>query len=565
MTDKFEKLMELLKALPVDTSYEQGLIEAAAFGGEKELCLVAGTQDAAPFGLLPIKEELFKAGELPPFYVTAEYGDEFSICAANKKGETEKYRTVGDFRAYCAGRFGEISSCTVQMQYDFLKKYSLRFIIMDGMSMNYLNEVGKGCNGCVIVAEADAGALSDDYMTLCSYLSEERCIGDKVSMILNQRTMDCNDDLLAIMAASMLDRESISAFIWDTRGELAASGGVLEEAVGSIMGLKAAATDQGVLNKCCDRVTEKLAAKIKETEDEEAGYIKSKEAYGTALKNFTAMADMEKYSLSDLLEKHEKEAIRSEIHGMFLSVEAALPQLIAEVTEKSNNPKEDLRQLTGDYLSSLINEFVEKLLNEVAAEQLIPRAEAVFRDLCDRFATVMQNVELEPEDDISHALAEFLKISNINIGQYHTQLASSLSGIVGTLVKWALLDGLSELELLSFGSINFVDKLMDILEKKVSDLIDYLTPKGMYGRSLNKDIVKHLKEQDELLCGQLDENILPRLYDYLKQEYAKLTGVYEKQLKDKQEYYGKLQQDAARMIASLQRNEQAVKAMRSAA
>lgn len=176
----------------------------------------------------------------------------------------------------------------------------------------------------------------------------------------------------------------------------------------------------------------------------------------------------------------------------------------------------------------------------------------------------MSSVKLEPEDDISHALAEFLKMSDINIGQYHTQLAGTLSGIVGALVKWALLDSLSELEMLSFGSVNIVNKLMDALEKKVTNWVDALTPKGMYGRSLNKDLIKHLNEQDELLCSQLDENILPRLYDYMKQEYEKLTGIYEKQLKDKREHYGRLQRDEAKMIASLQQNRQAVEALRSA-
>ena len=564
MTDKFEMLNKLLKELPVDTAYEQGLIEAAAFAGEKEICLVAGTQDSALFRLLPVGGELFKAGELPPFYVTAEYGGEFSICAVNKRGENEIYMTAEDFRAYCAARFGEIVSCTVQTPCDLLKKYSLRFFLMDGVDAAHLNKVANGCGGCVIVAEADAGALPDDYMTLCGYLAEERCIGDKVSMVLNQRTMECND-MLSIMAATMLGRESIDTFVWDTQAASAAlTRGVLEQAVGGIMGLKAAGADEGVFNKCCDLAIKKLEAKIEETEERRAGYIESEEAYNTALKNFTAMADMGKYGLGDLLENHEKEAVRREIHGMFLSVEEALPELIGEVLEKSARPKEDLRQLTGDYLSSLINDFIEKLLNQVAAEQLIPRAEKQFARLCDRFSTVMSSVKLEPEDDISHALAEFLKMSDINIGQYHTQLAGTLSGIVGALVKWALLNSLYELEILSFGSVNIVNKLMDALEKKVTNWVDALTPKGMYGRSLNKDLIKHLNEQDELLCSQLDENILPRLYDYMKQEYEKLTGIYEKQLKDKKEHYGSLQRDEAQMIASLQQNRQAVEALRSA-
>lgn len=560
MSDKFEKLMTMLKALPVDTAYEQGLIEAAACGGG-ETYLIAGAQDADPFILLPLEEQLFEKGELPPFYVTAEYGEQFSLCAVNRNGEKELYRTASDFRRYCAGRFAEISNCTLQLPYDFLKRCSLRFAILDNISLAYLNEVGKGCAGCVMAIEADAGTLSDDYMTLCSYLAEERCISDKVALALYQRTTDFNDDMLAVIAAEVLNRESVEAFAY---GDSSAPCKALEAAVGSIMAGESAGADDGVVQNCCGKAAEKLQTLMDTTKAEEAQYKKTKESYGDALSKFQAMADTEKYSLNNLLSDHEVEAIRSEIHDMFVSLEDALPELFKEVIQNSRSAKEDLKQLTGDYLGNLVNSFTECLLNQVVDEQLLPRTERIFESLCSRFSTVMRNVKLEQEDDISYAMAEFLKISSINLGNYHTQTAKTLSGIVQALARFALISSMRELELLNLGSAKIVDVLIDMFAQKLSDLIDALTPKGQYARSLRKELVEHLHEQEKLLCEQLENNILPRLYDYLQDEYTKLTGVYEKQLRDKEQHYAELQQSAAVKIASLQADIQAVEAMAAA-
>ncbi|MBQ2985590.1 MAG: hypothetical protein IJD61_04100 [Clostridia bacterium] len=65
MSDKFAKLTALIKELPIDTEYEQGLM-AAATGGEKGTCLIAGAQDADPFMLLPMEERLFEWEKCPP-------------------------------------------------------------------------------------------------------------------------------------------------------------------------------------------------------------------------------------------------------------------------------------------------------------------------------------------------------------------------------------------------------------------------------------------------------------------------------------------------------------------
>lgn len=555
MCDKFAKLTALIKELPIDTEYEQGLM-AAATGGEKGTCLIAGAQDADPFMLLPMEERLFEMGEVPPYAVTAEYAGEFSICAVNKQNQREIYRTVEDFRAYCGGRQEEISECILQMPGQLLSKYSLRFAVMDNISMEELNRVGRGCNGCVIAAEADAGALSDDYMTLCGWLANDRHIGDKTALVLNRRTDYSNDDMLSIMAATMLGQEEIPVFAYDSRGDFDPKE-VLTDALGAIMGGGAAAGEEAVLRSCCDKVEAKLSGLIEKTRAEQADCIKYKAAYEKALQNFTAMADMEKYSLNSLLENHEVEAIRNEIHGMFASLKEELPKLMQEAETKSGTgAREDIRQLIGDYIGDLVNGFMECLLNQVAAEQLLPRTEKRFKGLCDRFGSLMKENKLEQEDDITYALAEFLKIININIGTNHAEAVEMITEAVQALVKFISIELLQKYQLLNYGSARFVGKQIDRLFVKVRDMVN-----GVMVWKLKKDMIEHLEEQEKKLCDQLDTNMLPRLYAFLQQEYAKLTEVYKNQLKNKAEGFDAQQKDAAKRIEALQQSVKDVAAI----
>lgn len=555
MSDKIAKVMNLLKELPIDTKYEQDLLNAAV-KGEKEICLIAGTQDSDPFSLLPMEERLFNGEEPSPYAVTAEYAGEFSICAINKKNEREKYRTVEDFRAYCGDRHEEISECILQMPCELLSKYSLRFVVMDNISKGDLNRIGMGCGGCVMAAEADAGALSDDYGTLCDWLANDRHLGANTALMLKRRTDYSNEDMLTIMAATMLGQEEIPVFAYDSRGAFDPMG-ALSDALGAIMGGSAAEVDEQVLGGCCAKVTEKLKEHIEKTKAEEIRCGELKEAYGKALKTFAAMADTEKYSLNNLLEKHEVEAISNEIHGMFASLKEELPKLMQEAEAKSGaEAREDIRQLIGDYIGDLVNGFMECLMNQVAAEHLLPRTEQRFKGLCDRFGNLMRENKLEQEDDITYALAEFLKIININIGTNHAEVVGVITEAVQGLVTFLVINLLQKYQILSYGSAKFAGKQIDKLFAKVKDMVN-----GVMVWKLKKDMVDHLEAQEKILCDQLETNMLPRLYGFLQQEYARLTDIYKKQLKDKANSFEKQQEDAAKKIHMLQQSVEAVAAI----
>jgi len=266
---------------------------------------------------------------------------------------------------------------------------------------------------------------------------------------------------------------------------------------------------------------------------------------------------MEMYSLNDLLEKSEVEAIRKEIQDMFASLKEALPGLIREAeTNSGKGAREDIKQLIGDYIGDLANGFTECLLNQVAQELLLPRTMQRFEGLCRRFDTLMKNTRLEQENDISHGLAEFLKISNINVGTNHEETVKLLTEAVHGLVDLGVLALLSELEMLTPGIARFLEKQINKLFDKVEDLVDA----GMVQR-LKKKMAEHLDKQSELLCDQLDKTMLPRLYGYLGQEYTKLVDIYKKQLRDKEQAYEAQRQNAARSIAALKKKAAEVRAI----
>ena len=169
MSDNFERLSQLLPTLLVDTAYEQELLAASGAVGER--LLVAGSQEAQPFSLLAMDEPLLAPDWAPLFPIDAEYGSILSIRAVNIDGEIERFHSAADFQRYCGGRLEELIACTVQLPIPLLERCPLRFLLLNGTTFQTLNKKAAGCTGCVIVAAADAGGFSEDYQTLCDWLT----------------------------------------------------------------------------------------------------------------------------------------------------------------------------------------------------------------------------------------------------------------------------------------------------------------------------------------------------------------------------------------------------------
>jgi len=551
MSEHFEQLSALLQSLPIDTTYEQSLLNASCSDGNTDTFLVTGAQDAMLFSLLSLDEPLFEASEAPLFPVFVEFGDALNLRVVNHNDEVERYQSVQDFRHYCANRLAEVRKCTLSMPVPLFKRCQLRFHLLANTDFTQLNSIGAGCTGCIVVASADAGGFSDDYATLFDWLTKERCISGKTSLILTQRAPRKNLQLPR-MAESMLGREKVATFYCSGRSKTALLPSVaLDNASRDLLDRKETKTDFAVIETCCRHVSNKFEKELDAVRKQEANYKEKYEAYCKAETGFHAEAVTAGYGLSHLLTEQESENLRAEIRGMFTSLKAALPDMLNEVLEESANTKEDLKQLAGDYLGSLINAYTSALLTEVTDKMLIPRSNEQFHSVFQRFRRMMQMVNLEYETDIAHIEAAFLRMSDVNMGDYHTSTASTISGTISIAAE-SVTNGLIAR---AFGFLGYlflnktIDRFFNAVSTTLENVIDDAMPKKMYVNKLQEDLLKQLDNAEEDLCNQLDKNVLPRLHDLLQTEYRNLTQAYEQRLQDQAASYLKQQQEAAKKAA----------------
>ena len=535
MSDRLERLSQLLPTLLVDTAYEQGLLAASGAAGER--LLVAGTQESQLFSLLTTEEPLLESGWAPLFPIDAEYGPALSIRAVNRAGEIERFHSAAEFRRCCGGRLEELTACTVQLPDPLLERCPLRFLLLNGTTFQTLTEQAAGCTGCVLVAAADAGGLSEDYQALCDWLAGQRCVADRVSLVLTQRAPRLNP-ALEIMAETMLKREKIAVFRCSLgRGSGLSPARALDHAVRDILDRSGAAggddSADGVIRTCCAGAEEKLRAALAEAEAAGAAGRRQEELCRSARKSFHAMAETDRYSLSELLTPEESAAVRAEVRAMFAALRAALPGLIDEAAARSDDPKEDVKQLVGDYLSDLMDRFLTDLLLEVSEKQLVPRTQERFEQVIRRFRRLARELDIDASGEEAPVKLELLKNEGVNIGDYRTAVAMILSHLITEAGK-LLVKGLAFIfaeQYMTPSSFAALSKLLkkagDAANLAMERAVDNAMPLGMYMSSLKKDVQEKLDEAENALCDQLDESVFPRLYGLLDEQFRKLTEAYE--------------------------------------
>lgn len=515
-----------MNSLSIDTQYEQKLLESLTCQAELETILVVGDADAAPCTLLPLEKQLFETGDAFDFPLVAEYADVFSIHAVNRAGETEHYKMISDFRYFCASRFGEFCQCTVRIPDPLLKQYRLVYHQLSG-DMDALNEAAKGCTGCILVMAADAGGLSDNYLSLCHWLAGERCIAGRTSMILNFRSPFRNR-MLPFMAESQLKRKKLAVFKCGVseQGTLTAAR-ALESALLDIQERNGDSTEKDVLFVCMEHVKNRLHNEVRSLQEQQKKKSELAEQYKKAGELFQAMCTTEKYSLASILSKEDLEDLHSEIHGMFGLLRNRFPQMVEEVMDKSQNPKRDLKNLAGDYLSALTDSFIDSLLREVTDELLIPQTRQHFTNVCERFRRMMQEVQLEYETLEEHVKTEFLRMNEINLGDFCPAIAQAVSDVLTRIIQILLVG-----EFESWGLL-IADWLNDEISRFIAATAAAVMTKKQYAKSLCSHIQKQLDEHEQKICQQLQDTIFPRLTDMLQKEFEKLTQLYSDQIRER--------------------------------
>lgn len=550
------EMKKFLTSLSTDTQYEQGLLENLCCQRSLETILVVGDVEAAPCTLLPWEEQLFEPGEVPGFPLVAEYADAFSIHVVNEAGETEHYKTISDFRYFCAGWFAALRHCTVRIPCPLLKQNRLVYFQL-GSSMDALWEAAKGCTGCMLVMAADAGGLSDAYTDLCHWLAEERCIAGRTNLILNCRSPFWNR-MLPFMAESQLKRKKLAVFKCGVGGQGTLTvTRALESALLDIQERSGESTEKDVLFVCMEHVEGKLNDEVRLLWEQQEEKSQLAEQYEKAGELFQAMCTTEKYSLAAILAKEDLENLRSEIHGMFDLLRNRFPQMVEEVIDKSKDPKKDLKNLAGDYLSALTDSFVDSLLREITDQLLIPETRQRFIGVCERFRRMMQDVELEYETLEEHVKTEFLRMAEINLGDFYPTIAQAVSNVLTTAIQ-ILLAG----EFEGWGLI-IASWLNEEVSRFIADTTAAVMTKKAYAKSLCKHIQKQLDAHEEKMCQQLQDTIFPRLQDMLQKEFDKLTQLYDEQIRKRFSQFEEEKNGIRQRIQQLKDQLAALKKMRT--
>lgn len=520
------------QSMSIDTSKERTLLNSILHMQNEETILIAGDQQADIYALLPTQEQLFLADECVSFPLRVEYADIFSIEVVLDSHKTEIYHNVKDFRHFCGSRFGSIEYCVVYIADEIFRNHHLVYFTID-RNIQQIADYCMQCVGCILVVAADAGGLSETYLDLCRWLSEERCISKRVTLLLNNCRGFVNS-MLEYMVQTILKRKKLGVIQCGINGITADF--ALKAAVSDIQERSMEGITEAVFHSCCSQVRQRLQGAIVQERDNEQQNQALAEKYQLACKNYHAMCVTEKYAFSEILTKEEHENLQREIKDLFENLQSCFPQMVEEVLNKISKPKEDLRNLSGDYLEALVNAYMEDILNEVLEDVLIPRTRDRFWNLCERFRRMMQDAELEYTQIEEKAHAVFLKMGDVNIGDYRTPLAQVTGTLLTTVLKVSLTAILSEMGLGIWGYY-LGKRLENAIQSAVTTFTDVMIPSRQYANSITKALIKQLEELEEKILQQIQETIIPRMGSVLQTEFEILADVYYNQLQQKVQFY----------------------------
>lgn len=516
MSRLLTELSAFMATLPVDTAAERELLWAAGASGATTI-LVAGSPEAAILTMIPGASGLFTGEDALPCPVTVEYGEAFSVRVTDRTGEAERYRTAADFRHFCASRFGQLTDCRITVPTEMLRRGTLVFVTLDAQCPPRIGE--RRVSGCVLVVCAEAGCLSDGETAFCGQIRDVWCVADRTALILRRQGPFVNE-LLPFMAGLLLGREDLGTFPCDPGGELRA----VEAAVADLLGRASGDVSERLLENCLGRVREKLLAAAEDAAALEQERLRLVRGFRQTADTFRAMCLTEKYSLGDLLTREDMEHVRKEIHDFFAVLRSRFPHMVEEVVDALPTAKADLQNLAGDYLGDVTDAFLDELLRQITGEMLIPRARERFYGICRRLRRLLQEQGLEDAVPEARTEADFLRISEVNMGDFHTGFSQIVAAAAGTAVWITIQMFLIDHEIL--GLDDLVDQAEAWTQQTVMELTDRFMLARMYARSLGKYSAEYLADTEQRVYSSLEDTVFPRLIHTLQREFEWMTGAY---------------------------------------
>lgn len=522
LLERCQKLLCLLTHTTVEVSQERAALEALFAPQTQESILIAGDYQAAPYTLLPWEEQIFFAQDILSCPLMVEYDDAFSIQITAGDGVSERYRTIADFREFWDQRLSQLRQCTIRLPQELLRQKRLIYFQMDG-NLQQLTQAAKDCTGCILVVEASAAGLSEDYLTLGKWLVTERCIASRTALLLHDHG-DFPNRALSRMADKLLQRNKVAVFrCGNGDPSLLPVTIALDHALRDLQDRTLDGMEEGIVRACCLSAQAKYLDALQNADRQEKHFRSLADKYQEASQVFRRMYTSEMYGLSQIFTEQEQQNVCDEVHCFFKQIRDSLPAMIKDVADSSDNANEDLKNLAGDYLNDLIDQFVDTLLDEVAIKDLVPKTQTVFQEVCGRFRRLMQDPTLEYARLEGEIELEFLQMVHINVGNYQNTSAH----ITSTLLSGAL--RLLLTRKFGFWGYHTAENLREV--------IYYLFVTSRYAKDLTKKLLETLEEQEATLIEYLRSSVFPRLIHVLQEEFGQLGEVYYRMLHGRHQEY----------------------------
>jgi len=492
-------LLEALNSCGVDTAEEQLLLRQRIKSVQCPTLLVIGDEPGRPLDLLQGLDIPSWREEHEPLTYPVECvkGTQLQITATDAKGVRNRYFDLPSFRAH---RDPGVTHLELTVDAPILERVTLRFVTVNGETVARLPELAGDCAGVVLVLDSSAGAPEPAASELCHWLKVTAGMEERLCLVLNHTEQGAVnwmlEDLLEVEPRATL------ACNFDVPAQAEDSPwNVLASAV-SMLG-SAAGGEDALAAWCISSVQRRLKERMEQLERSAQEKDDSAQWFQENSAAFRAKMGIARSAINVQLTPEQKEALYSDIQGLRQQLLEQLPLMAEELVERNGKQaKQDMKNLAGEYVESLINHYMTFITRQIADRVLFPQAEKAFQESVEEYQRLISSAPVSVDEMTALENVELLKSIQINLGEYQ----SSLSRMLGNIVMFCIICVGGD----TLGPFTYT--VADSLGGLVEELVESVRSAKAYVQDYIKEKLEpELSRCPEMMFAALDETILPQI------------------------------------------------------
>lgn len=503
-----------LSELPIDVSGERSYLAAALNRGKRAVIAIAGDAAAGPYALLGsvTGERPFTDGEPLPCAVECRYGSAYSIAAATSGGEVERFYSAADFNKRFANRYHTLSACRIEADAPVLENRTLQFLLLNDDTARRLDAPIGACSGCIVMLPSDGGALSEPVRALCAWIAA-RGYGSHTAILVSHAERRFQNKLLPSLARAVLHAELCPVYYAAQKAESDRSPvEAVSLACSAFAEWDAEALTTADIQYAAARVHTKLTPAIASAQAARAEAERLASITDALAIQFRAEAETDRYALEELLSGDEIEEICADIRGMLRVLGDNAGELMRPVLERSEDPKQDIRCLGGEYLGALIHDYFTALVTDLDTNVLMPRMEKLYARMQARFLALVTHADLPSGFSAAYGDAMRLRMADVNLGAFVPPVAEwTNTAVCLTLYTLGLVLG---------GNLGRTLRNLGILiEGEIEKLITRQMSPAAYAKAFAERAQYLIEQSSGAIVGSFHDIVLPRLHALMLERY----------------------------------------------